>query len=68
MSDGGMDEAGVPGDMVACPTCEGTGRQLPPTPNARPCVVCAGSGLVRADVAESIAESEVMEVEPKGEG
>jgi hypothetical protein len=30
--------------------------------------VCDGSGLVRADAAESIVESEEMEVDPRDDG
>ena len=54
---------GTPLDWVACPTCEGTGQQLPA--DGRTCPVCAGTGLVTAEVAETILESEVMEVRPK---
>jgi DnaJ-class molecular chaperone len=52
--------------LVACPTCEGTGQQLPA--DGRPCVMCDGSGLVTADAAKTIVESEEMEVDPPGDG
>jgi DnaJ-class molecular chaperone len=66
MSDGDRDPGPCPDSLVACPTCEGTGQQLPA--DGRPCVMCAGSGLVTADAAETIVESEEMEVDPPGDG
>ena len=63
MSDGDEDETVR---LVACPSCEGTGQQLPA--DGRPCVMCSGSGLIRADAAEDIDRSGEMEVEPPGEG
>jgi hypothetical protein len=55
-----------PNRRVACPTCEGTGQQLPA--DGRTCVMCDGSGLVTADAAKTIVESEEMEVDPPGDG
>jgi DnaJ-class molecular chaperone len=63
MSDG--DEDATEG-LVACPTCEGTGQQLPAT--GRPCVTCAGRGLVTAAAAKTIVESEELEIQPGGDG
>jgi DnaJ-class molecular chaperone len=63
MGDGEQD---VTQCLVACPTCEGTGQQLPA--DRRTCVMCDGSGLVTADAAKEIVESDEREVEPKGDG
>ena len=57
-----------PGDLVECPTCEGSRRTGPA--DDRPCVMCAGSGQVRADVAGTILETMEMEreIDPHASG
>jgi hypothetical protein len=62
----GDDAKGDAECLVACPTCERTGQQLPAA--GRPCVACAGRGLVTAAAAETIADSQEMEVDPPGDG
>ena len=48
---------------VTCPPCEGTGRS-----GDRACFLCAGSGKLRADVAEDPDDPAEMEARPTDDG
>ena len=64
---GNDDEARGPepdaSDWMTCPACDGTGQA-----GGRPCVMCAGSGKLRADVAEDPDDSAEMEAGPTDDG
>ncbi len=53
----------VPAVWVTCPPCDGSGRM-----GGRACFLCAGSGKLRADVAEDPDDSAEMEAGPTDDG
>ena len=57
------DARPVPAVWVTCPPCEGSGRT-----GGRACFLCAGSGKLRADVAEDPDDSAEMEAGSTDDG